>query len=279
MMNRVLCAVLLMFVVSAAAFAQQGPAAQRMAGFSVNRFPFNMNEEITLTVNGTQTFPRMDFPTARPMVGASSCWYHGGYTTIRGTDTTRWQGVQGDWRSNPPSCRFTARAGTADVWDLRITPSRFFPNLPAGTVIMGLNFVVNDGPGGERSGGMPMPAPDPNNRDGRIDVFMPMIAPTATSLRESNEYVEEVRVSPNPASAVAQIGFGMRKSGNTTVKIFNAMGTEIKTILNNEPYPQGYHVIFWEGDDNSGTALASGVYLYRVEVNGTIKTGQIVLNR
>lgn len=263
--------------VATSAFAQLGPAAQRAAGFSVNRFPFTMNDEIVLTVNGTQTFPRTDFPTAKPMTGASQCWFHGGYRTIRGTDTTNWQGVQGGWRENPTVCRFTARMGSTDVWDLRMTPSRFFPNLPAGTMIMGLNFVVNDGPGGERSGGMPMPTPDPNNRDGRIDVLMPMNA-VGTSVA-SDEFVEAVSASPNPTASIAQIGFGMRKPGTTSVRIFNALGSEVKTLTNNASYPQGYHILIWEGDDNQGQALANGVYYYRVEVNGTIKTGSVVLNR
>ncbi|MCS6809097.1 MAG: FlgD immunoglobulin-like domain containing protein [Bacteroidota bacterium] len=263
---------------AASTFAQQGPANLRAAGFSVNKFPFHMNEEIVLTVNGTLTHPLVDFPTAKPMRGAQQCWFHGGYTTIRGTDTNRWQGVQGGWRDNPPHCRFTARAGSPDIWDLRMTPSRFFPNLPPGTVIMALNFVVNDGPGGERSGGMPMPAPDPNNRDGRVDVYFPMVAPQV-SVRNSDEYVEAVSASPNPSSSIVQIGYGMRQPGATTVKIFNSMGNEVKTLVENPTHPQGYHVAIWEGDDNSGNLVPSGVYLYRVEVNGTIKTGKIVLNR
>jgi hypothetical protein len=272
----VLAAVCALFIATSA-FAQLGPAAQRAAGFSVNKFPFTMNDEVTLTVNGTLAYPRTDFPTAKPMTGASQCWYHGGYRTIKGTDTSNWNGVQGGWRENPPVCRFAARAGSVDTWDLKMTPAKFFPNLPANTVIMGLNFVVNDGPGGERSGGMPMPTPDPNNRDGRIDVLMPMVA-SATSVA-SDEFVEAVNVSPNPTSSVAQIGFGMRKPGTTSVRVFNSFGSEIKTLASNENYPQGYHILVWEGDDNQGQAIASGVYYYRVEVNGTIKTGQVVLNR
>jgi hypothetical protein len=265
--------------VASSVFAQLGPLPQRNAGFSVDKFPFNMNDEITLQVNGTLTYPRTNFPTARPMVGASQCWFHGGYSFIQATgDTSRWNGVQGGWRSNPPSCRFTARPGVADVWDLKMRPATFFPDLPAGRVIIGLNFVVNDGPGGERSGGMPMPTPDPNNNDGRIDVFMPMLPPTATSV-SSDEFVEAINVSPNPTSSIAQIGFGMRKPGTTSVRIFNALGSEIKTLASAETYPQGYHVLIWEGDDNQGKTLANGVYYYRIEVNGTTKTGQVVLNR
>lgn len=274
---RFVLAIVCALFIATSAFAQLGPAAQRAAGFSVNKYPFTMNDEVTLTVNGTLTYPRTDFPTAKPMTGASQCWYHGGYRTINGTDTSNWNGVQGGWRENPPSCRFTARSGSANTWDLKMTPATFFPNLPANTVIMGLNFVVNDGPGGERSGGMPMPTPDPNNRDGRIDVLMPMVA-SATSVA-SDEFVEAVNVSPNPTSTVAQIGFGMRKAGTTSVRVFNSFGSEIKTLASNETYPQGYHILVWEGDDNEGKAIASGVYYYRVEVNGTIKTGQVVLNR
>lgn len=262
---------------TAAAFAQQPttyPATLRSSGLTVTPWPFKQTDRITLTVNTTQTYPRTGAAT---MNGASSVWIHASANTGEfGPNGKRWdtQTISpGDWRSYPATRGFAAVTGMANTWSLSMTPSTWFP-IPTGVNISELCFVLNDGSGGMREGGA---APAPGTTDAKSDFFVPLGA-SATSVA-SDEFVEAVNVSPNPTSTVAQIGFGMRKVGTTSVRVFNAFGSEVKTLVSNETYPQGYHILVWEGDDNEGKAIASGVYYYRVEVNGTIKTGQVVLNR
>lgn len=262
---------------TAVAFAQQPttyPATLRSSGLTVAPWPFKQTDRITLTLNTTQTYPRTGTAT---MNGATSVFIHASANTgVYGPTGMRWDTQTipaGEWRNYPATRQFTAVAGMANTWSLAITPSTWFP-IPAGVNISELCFVVNDGSGGMREGGA---APAAGTTDAKSDFFVPLGA-TGTSVA-SDEFVEAVNVSPNPTSTVAQIGFGMRKPGTTSVRVFNSFGSEIKTLASNETYPQGYHILVWEGDDNEGKAIASGVYYYRVEVNGTIKTGQVVLNR
>ena len=263
---------------TAVAFAQQPttyPATLRSSGLTVAPWPFKQTDQITLTVNTTQTYPRTG---AASMNGAAEVYIHASANTgVYGPSGMRWdtQTISpGDWRVYPASRKFNAVTGSANTFNLTMTPSTWFP-IPAGVNISELCFVLNDGPGSmTREGGA---APAAGTTDAKSDFFVPLGA-TGTSVA-SDEFVEAVNVSPNPTSTVAQIGFGMRKVGTTSVRVFNAFGSEVKTLVSNETYPQGYHILVWEGDDNEGKAIASGVYYYRVEVNGTIKTGQVVLNR
>ncbi len=66
---------------------------------------------------------------------------------------------------------------------------------------------------------------------------------------------------PNPFNPTTTISFIIRNSSFVTVKIFNVLGQEIKTLLNHEAMNAGYHKV--EFDANN---LASGLYYYLLNV-------------
>ena len=53
----------------------------------------------------------------------------------------------------------------------------------------------------------------------------------------------------------------------TTLKIFNLLGQEVKTLVDELKEP-GYYTVTWDGKDSSGGEVASGVYFYRLSVDG-----------
>jgi hypothetical protein len=67
---------------------------------------------------------------------------------------------------------------------------------------------------------------------------------------------------PNPFNPVTTIAFDLLEAGNVSLKIYNLMGQEVRTVVNGT-MPKGRHVVSFDAG-----SLASGVYLYRVEVNG-----------
>jgi flagellar hook assembly protein FlgD len=42
------------------------------------------------------------------------------------------------------------------------------------------------------------------------------------------------------------------------------LGREVKTLINQEQ-PSGVYNVTWKGDDNFGSKIASGIYIYRME--------------
>ncbi|MEK7264306.1 MAG: T9SS type A sorting domain-containing protein, partial [Bacteroidota bacterium] len=59
------------------------------------------------------------------------------------------------------------------------------------------------------------------------------------------------------------IGFSLLAVGNVTLKVFDVLGQEVATLLNNEQLEAGEHEIQFDG-----SALTSGVYFYRLSVDG-----------
>lgn len=69
---------------------------------------------------------------------------------------------------------------------------------------------------------------------------------------------------PNPFNPTTTIAFDLPLEKKISLKIFNTMGREIKTLIDNHVYQPGTHNIVWDGTDNNGNEVASGNYIYKL---------------
>ena len=69
---------------------------------------------------------------------------------------------------------------------------------------------------------------------------------------------------PNPFNPSTTIRFGLPQASNVTLRLYDALGREVATLMN-EQHAAGYVQVTWNGMNNSGARVASGVYFYRVE--------------
>jgi len=83
---------------------------------------------------------------------------------------------------------------------------------------------------------------------------------------------------PNPFNPETRISFSLGSSGFVSVKVFNILGQEIRTLLSAEKNT-GVHSLLWDGKDNSGNPVASGAYIYRIESEGFISAKKMMLLR
>jgi dienelactone hydrolase len=74
---------------------------------------------------------------------------------------------------------------------------------------------------------------------------------------------------PNPFNPRTRIKFELSKPGKVTLKVFNLLGKEIRTLVDQFQNSGSYSVI-WDGKNGLGRQVASGIYLYRMQVNGTV---------
>ena len=72
---------------------------------------------------------------------------------------------------------------------------------------------------------------------------------------------------PNPFNPSTIINFSIQENSKIELSIINTKGQMIKTITNDE-YSHGVHSVIWNGDDNFGNFVSSGVYYYKLNVNG-----------
>jgi len=90
---------------------------------------------------------------------------------------------------------------------------------------------------------------------------------------------------PNPFNPNTTISFTVYGSQfivhspiNTTLKIYNIRGQLVRTLVDDEKLP-GYYQVFWDGKDNSGKEVASGIYFYQLKTRDYSDTRKMILLR
>lgn len=76
---------------------------------------------------------------------------------------------------------------------------------------------------------------------------------------------------PNPFNPTTNIKFALPASGHVKLTIYDAVGREVSTLVNNE-LSAGTHNIEWKANN-----MASGVYLYRIEAGNYVKVNKMLL--
>src|SRR5690606_11315872 len=69
---------------------------------------------------------------------------------------------------------------------------------------------------------------------------------------------------PNPFNPITNIRFQINKSETVFIKVYNILGKEIKLVLDKNLLP-GEYTIQWDGKDNEGNLLPSGIYFIKVK--------------
>lgn len=83
---------------------------------------------------------------------------------------------------------------------------------------------------------------------------------------------------PNPFNPSTSIRYEIATASPVVLKIFNVFGQEVRTLVD-EKQAAGFHQTRWDGKDNDGRSLASGVYLYQLIANDFVDTRRMVLAR
>lgn len=96
---------------------------------------------------------------------------------------------------------------------------------------------------------------------------------TTTVAASMDEVPGEVQLAqnyPNPFNPETRIRYGLPESGQARVIIYNALGRHVATLVN-EKQSRGWHEVTFDA-----TEMASGLYIYRLETNGQVKTQQMM---
>ena len=102
---------------------------------------------------------------------------------------------------------------------------------------------------------------------------------------EENILKPEVRSSnfrllqnrPNPCNHITSIQFRLSTSTYVTLKIYDPLGCLVRKLINNEIYHQGNYEVHWDGKDDYGSDVKSGIFLYKMSEGAFFNTGKIIL--
>ena len=72
---------------------------------------------------------------------------------------------------------------------------------------------------------------------------------------------------PNPFNPSTKISFSIPVKEKVSIEVFNALGQKV-SVLVDEEMTLGSHSIIWDGTDDRGNTVASGIYLYKMKAGG-----------
>jgi hypothetical protein len=85
-----------------------------------------------------------------------------------------------------------------------------------------------------------------------------------------------IKSYPVPFNSTSSIRFSIVKEGFVKIKIYNSLGKEIKTLLE-EQFSPGEYDTHWEAKDKYGNPLPSGIYFISLQTDNVFKTTKTIL--
>ncbi len=83
---------------------------------------------------------------------------------------------------------------------------------------------------------------------------------------------------PNPFNPQTSISFNLPADGPVRLTVYDVSGKRVRTLVD-EPREAGLHQVTWQGDDDGGRQVASGVYLYRLDAGAVHEVRRMTLVR
>lgn len=87
-----------------------------------------------------------------------------------------------------------------------------------------------------------------------------------------------LRVFPNPAQGSATLSYALPARGDARLEIYAPDGSLVRRLAEGTK-DAGTHAVTWDGKNESGNPVPSGVYFYRLESGSQTPTGKLVLTR
>ncbi len=118
--------------------------------------------------------------------------------------------------------------------------------------------------------------------NGNQGEFSPEVSTSVTGIGD-----EDIRVPksfalhqnyPNPFNPETNITFDIPKRSNVTIVIYNTLGQKVRTLVQDVKEPGSYTVV-WNGRNDAGVQVASGVYIYMIKAGDFVKSRKMTLMR
>jgi len=84
---------------------------------------------------------------------------------------------------------------------------------------------------------------------------------------------------PNPFNPSTTVMFGVDEAGPVSVAVFDVAGRRVRGLVSDVRYEAGEHAVAWDGRDDAGRAVPSGIYFCRLVTGTGTDTGKLVLQK
>ena len=84
---------------------------------------------------------------------------------------------------------------------------------------------------------------------------------------------------PNPFNSSTKIFYKIPERSKVILDVYNILGQKIRTLVNRDSHHEGIFSVSWDGKNNYGSCVSSGVYFYRLKTDKFVETKKMLLIR
>ncbi|MGH1363152.1 MAG: FlgD immunoglobulin-like domain containing protein [Calditrichia bacterium] len=124
-----------------------------------------------------------------------------------------------------------------------------------------------------------------DNRSGNWDIYGDRVDATGTLVGIEDDALSALPTGyqlqqnyPNPFNPTTEIRFATPRSAEVTLTVHNMLGQTVRTLVSGT-VEAGNHTVSWNGKNNLGKAVTSGVYLYRLTAGSEVSAKKMMLIR
>jgi flagellar hook assembly protein FlgD len=121
-----------------------------------------------------------------------------------------------------------------------------------------------------------------DDRDGNWEIYYKRGATGSSGVEAEEDRTGAaprlLSAGPNPSTGQVVIRYDLPSAASGVLEIFDPSGALVRRFMQ-ELRPSGSHEIRWNGCDGAGRAVPSGVYMTRIEIDGRVMKGRVVLAR
>ena len=81
---------------------------------------------------------------------------------------------------------------------------------------------------------------------------------------------------PSPFNPETRISFKLAEKSHVSITIYDMLGRNIKTLIN-QTQDAGYRSVIWDATNDYGKPVSAGIYLYQIQAGEYISTKKIVM--
>jgi flagellar hook assembly protein FlgD len=120
-------------------------------------------------------------------------------------------------------------------------------------------------------------SPTPGTTNNIVSVDDEEIIPNEFSLTAyPNPFNPSTTIRFSTPPATSPLTKGRNEVGLVTLKIYDILGNEVATLVNEEK-PAGVHEVIWNGENSFGKNVSSGIYFARIQANQQFKNLKLML--
>ena len=81
---------------------------------------------------------------------------------------------------------------------------------------------------------------------------------------------------PNPFNPTTTMNYQLPQASDVRITIYNVLGQKVRTLLNTR-MDAGYHNVVWDGLNDNGARMASGLYMYKFEAGTYVQVQKMLM--